>query len=134
MQPLRQYTGPVAAKKGNPAQEAKKIEALIREILGVAPKSAGGMIGWYPFRYRYESGREGDTFRVAMSARAAGVSVYVNVVDGAEYLPEKLKATLGKVDVGKSCIRIKRVEDIDMKGFKALLLKAAKMKGAGEIA
>ena len=123
----------MAAKKSAPKDEAKAIEALIREALpDVTPKRTGGMLGWYPFRYRYASGREGDALRVSLAARASGVSVYVNVVDGGEYLPEKLKATLGKVDVGKSCIRIKRASDLDATGFKALLRKAAKMKGAGE--
>jgi hypothetical protein len=114
--------------------EVEAVHALIcRAMPDATPSVAGGMIGWGPFRYRYASGREGDAFKVALASRAAGLSVYVNALEGERYLPEIAAPMLGKVDVGRSCIRFQRAADLDERAFSALVRKAAKTKGAGEV-
>lgn len=72
-----------------------------------------GMIGYGSYHYRYDSGREGDSCIVGLASRKNYISVYAMGGDGNEYVAEKYKAQLPKADIGKSCIRFKRVDDID---------------------
>ena len=50
--------------------------------------------------------------------------------DSFRYLAEKYKDDLGKVSVGKSCIRFKKVEDPNKNVLKQALQEAQKMGGA----
>jgi hypothetical protein len=50
------------------------------------------------------------------------------VVDG-EYVAEKYKEKLGKVSVGKSCIRFKKLEDLNLETFKKVIKEAASHPG-----
>lgn len=61
--------------------------------------------------------------------------MYVCALEGGKYMAEKYKDTLGKVSVGKSCIRFKKLEDLHLPGLKKLLKLAAKnpgLAGAGD--
>jgi hypothetical protein len=46
-----------------------------------------------------------------------------------QYLAEKYESDLGKVDVGKSCIRFKKIEDLIIETVKKVLKEAAKTPG-----
>ena len=50
------------------------------------------------------------------------------VKDG-EYLAEKYKEDLGKVNVGRSCIRFKKLKDVDLKALEKVIKLAAKNSG-----
>jgi hypothetical protein len=57
------------------------------------------------------------------------VSLYVcSIIDG-EYVAEKYKKVLGKVSVGKSCIRFKKLEDVNLPVLKKVIQLAAKKPG-----
>lgn len=64
---------------------------------------------------------------VALASQKNYISIYVCALENGEYLAEKYKDTLGKVSVGKSCIRFKKVEDVNLVELKKLLQKAAKL-------
>jgi hypothetical protein len=81
-------------------------------------------IGYGPFHYRYASGREGDTYYLTLANQAAHVSFYVLCADGDGYLAERRAGSLGKVSVGKSCIRIKKLAHIDLDELSALIAEA----------
>lgn len=121
-----------------PAPAAEVIRALSARVTAVAPELpvtvAGTMLVHGPFRYRYASGREGDSALVSFAARSGGVSVYVNSVraDGA-YVPEAHAAALGKVKVGKSCITVKKLADLRLDAFDAVIREAVALGGAGAI-
>ena len=72
-----------------------------------------GMIGYGSYHYKYESGREGDSCIVGLVSRKNYISVYAMGGDGDRYVAQKYKEQLPKADIGKSCIRFKRPEDID---------------------
>lgn len=114
--------------------ELRQLDALIRAC---APEwkrvMAGSMLGYGPYHYRYESGREGDSARICLAANKTGISLYVAVMDQGGYLAEQAGKRLGKASVGKSCIRFKRLEDLDLKVLEALLKRAATLKGIGEV-
>lgn len=97
--------------------ECKALDAAIRRA---APKLkphlaySGTMIGYGPYHYRYATGREGDCPIVALSSRAQYISVYVSGHRKGKSLAEAAQARLGKVSVGKACIRFKRLEDLNL--------------------
>jgi hypothetical protein len=98
-----------------------------------APYFAGKMLAYGKYRYRYESGREGESCRIGVAATASGVSIYVACVDEGGWLAEQAAASLGRASVGKSCIRYKRLEDIDLKGLGKLIQKSHRLKGPSEV-
>ena len=97
---------------------APLIEAVDATVRRVAPELSvaldGRFLGYGPFHYRYPTGREGDTFVVAMMDGAQALSIYVMGGDGGQWLVEGNADRLGKVSVGKSCIRVKRRDQIDL--------------------
>jgi hypothetical protein len=124
------------AKVPEPSRsDLAQVHALIRRTAAsLEPYMASGkLIGYGRFRYRYESGREGDSCRVGLALGASGISLYVLAVDKGGYLAEQAAPTLGKAKVGKSCIRFKRIADLDLGGLTKLLARAAKLPAPGEI-
>ena len=114
--------------------EAKRLHALIRKTAPtLKPGVMGGMLGYGKFHYRYASGREGDTALLALADRADGLSLYVNCVSGDRYLAEKYAKRLGTVNCGKSCIRFKRLGDLDQGALAALIREATAIGGAGKV-
>ncbi len=110
--------------------EIKKLHAFIRKTVPtLAPFMQSGMIGYGQFHYKYASGREGDWPLIALASQKNYISVYVCAVDGNEYLAEKHKDQLPRASIGKSCIRFKRVEDIDFKVLGSLLKEAKRLGG-----
>lgn len=106
--------------------QIQQIHDFIRKTVpGLKPYIAAGMIGYGVYHYRYASGREGDWAIVALASQKNYISVYVCATDGTAYLAEKKKDTLGKASVGKSCIRYKKLEDINWSGLEAILKEAA---------
>jgi len=94
---------------------------------------AGSMIGYGKYHYRYESGREGVSCRVGLAGTKTGISVYVTCVDEGGWLAEQWKDRLGKADVGKSCIRFRRLADINLDALAKVLRIARKLRAPGQI-
>lgn len=105
------------------------VPKLERHLMG---QMGSQMIGYGPYHYKYASGREGDTAIISLASQKRHISVYVMCVDNAtgEYLPEQFEERLGKVSVGKSCVRFTKLENIDRKALKSLLMAAEKNGGA----
>ena len=84
---------------------------LMSEWSGFEPKMWGPtIIGFGSYHYKYASGHEGDAPLIGFSPRKAAFSVYV-------YSPvEEQKLildSLGKFTMGKACIYVKKLADID---------------------
>ncbi len=91
--------------------DAKKILRMMEEITGETPKLWGtSIVGFGNYHYKYESGREGDFMKIGFSPRKQNLTLYI--MNGFEH-QEKLMSTLGKHKVGKSCLYIKKLEDVD---------------------
>ena len=115
-------------------EEIAALDELIRaEIPSREPVVAHGMLGYGPFHYRYATGREGDSALITLGARKHGVSLYVLCTDEGAYLAEKFAARLGKVSVGKSCIRFRRVADVDLDVLRELLREADRIGPAAAV-
>lgn len=97
--------------------DSEKLIAIMSRLTGEPPVMWGGtMVGFGQYHYCYDSGHEGDTFLAGFSPRKAEFSLYLM---GA-YLPETsarftaLLDRLGKHRMGKACLYLKRLSDIDL--------------------
>ena len=76
------------------------------------------IIGFGEYHYTYASGREGDWFLTGFSPRKQALSLYLMcdlANDGLTF------DGLGKYKIGKGCLYIKRLSDIDLKVLEQLI-------------
>lgn len=113
----------------------QKLHQLItKAVPNLKPRLVYGMIGYGTYHYKSKSGREGDWSMVLLANQKNYISVYVCAVENGKYIAESNKDRLGKVSVGKSCIRFKKLEDINLDVLVELCEKAEKLGGLGEFA
>jgi hypothetical protein len=106
--------------------EVERIHRLIRETVPeLEPHIRNGILGYGPYRYRYASGREGDWFKVGLASNKNSISLYICGVINGQYVAESYRSKLPKADIGKSCIRFKRFDDLDIEVIREMLLKTA---------
>jgi hypothetical protein len=93
---------------------------IMREFTGYEPKMWGSsIIGFGSYHYKYErSKQEGDWFLVGFSPRKAAISLYV-YTGNKEH--EHLLNDLGKFKMGKACIYVKKLSDINQDALKKLM-------------
>jgi hypothetical protein len=96
--------------------EIKKLHAFIKKLIpDEKPHLVYSMIGYGSFHYKYASGREGDWPIIALASQKNYISVYVCAVDeNGKYVAENYKQQLPKSDIGRSCIRFKKLDDINL--------------------
>ena len=95
---------------------------LMTEWSGFEPKMWGStIIGFGSYNYKYPSGHEGSAPLIGFSPRKAEFSLYV-------YSPteenERLLNDLGQFKMGKACIYIKKLSDIDISTLKQICEKS----------
>lgn len=89
--------------------------SLFREV-------SGQWVAYGLQRYQTKSKKEPILWPVvALANQKNYVSVYVMAVEDGNYLAELYADRLGKVSVGRSCIRIKRLEDVNQESLVELL-------------
>lgn len=76
------------------------------------------MVGFGTYHYKYESGREGDFFLTGFASRKSDISVYLSACDEDR---DELLAQLGKHKMGKGCLYLKRLSDVDVKVLEKLI-------------
>lgn len=103
-------------------EDALKVLNLMREITKEEPKMWGGsMVGFGTYHYKYESGREGDWFLTGFSPRKNALTLYI-MAGFDKY--DDLLGRLGKFKTGKSCLYIKKLEDIDIEVLKKMIAES----------
>lgn len=114
--------------------DRKGIVQYLHEFIQVAapaltPHFASNMLGYGSFTYLNNKKEPLPWPVIALANQKNYVSVYIcSIVDG-QYLPEKFAIELGKVSVGKSCIRIKKLEDVDLPTLKKVIKLATEHPG-----
>lgn len=101
------------------AADAQTLDKLFRQVSGFQPAMWGpSIIGYGRYHYRYESGREGDFLATGFSPRKAALSIYIlpGYTDFSAIL-----ARLGKHKIGKSCLYVNKLADIDLDVLKELI-------------
>lgn len=100
----------------------KDCEALLRlmgKITREEPKMWGpSIVGFGSYHYRYDSGHEGDSCMTGFSPRKGDISVYL-VASGPNQ--DELLARLGKHRMGKACLYIRRLSDVDLEVLQQLV-------------
>ena len=126
-QKTRPGTGDVhelLAQVDDPARRAgsHRLIEMMSAVSGEKPVLWGTMIGFGSYHYTYASGHAGDAFLIGFAPRKAEFSIYLM----GTYLPgemarrDALLARLGKHRMGKACLYVKRLDDIDMDVLRAL--------------
>lgn len=91
--------------------DAQRLLGIFRRVTKEPPRMWGAsMVGYGRYHYTYATGREGDWFIAGFSPRKQDLTVYL--MCGFEPLAADL-ARLGKHKLGKSCLYVKRLDDID---------------------
>lgn len=107
---------------------------LMREETGEEPKMWGSsIIGFGSYHYKSQSGQEGDWMLVGFSPRKQNLTLYI--MPGFERYGD-LMDKLGKYSTGKSCLYIKKVEDVDLDIVRELVNRSVEVmrKSAGNVA
>ena len=83
----------------------------MREVTGFEPMMWGdSIVGYGSYRYKYASGRTGEWPLVGFSPRKQNLTLYI-MSGFTRY--DSLVEKLGKYKTGKSCLYIKKLEDVD---------------------
>jgi hypothetical protein len=82
------------------------------------------IIGFGSYHYKYATGREGDCLLIGFSPRKKEFSLYVYTPNQGN---EDLLNKLGKFKMGKACIYINRLIDIDLDVLKELCIATIKL-------
>jgi len=118
----------IAAVDDARRSDVAALDALIREHAPtLEPVIMDGMLGYGPFHYRYASGREGDACKLSIASNASYISLYCFASDASGYVAERYVDRLPKASVGKSCVRFRKLADLDEGSLMALIQETAKM-------
>jgi uncharacterized protein YdhG (YjbR/CyaY superfamily) len=99
--------------------DCQAIVKLMQKATKAKPKMWGdSIVGFGHYHYKYESGRENDWFIVGFSPRKQNLTLYL--MAGFARFPELLQK-LGKYKTSKSCLYIKRLEDVDLQVLKEMI-------------
>lgn len=103
-------------------RDAERMLALMSAVTKEKPKMWGtSIVGFGRYRYTTSSGREGEWFLTGFSPRKQALTLYI--MSGFEGHGALLKR-LGPHKTGRSCLYVKRLDDVDTKTLKALVTKS----------
>ncbi len=102
-----------------------EIMKIMKQAAKAEPKMWGSsIVGFGSYHYKGASGREGDWMLTGFSPRKQNITLYImGGFDGHQDLMKKL----GRHSIGKACLYIKRLEDVDAKTLKELVGASVKM-------
>ncbi|MEW1980274.1 DUF1801 domain-containing protein [Citricoccus sp. NPDC079358] len=99
--------------------DAQVLDEMFRRVTAEVPVMWGPtMVGYGSYHYEYESGHRGDALAVGFAPRKANQSLYGLLVQ-----PEapELLSRLGKHKVGKGCLYINTLADVDVQVLEELM-------------
>ena len=112
----------------NSVEDEKKREAsfrvkeLMEDVTGEEARMWGdSIVGFGHYKYKYASGREGEWMLVGFAPRKKNLTLYI-MSGFDEY--DDLLGKLGKHSTGKSCLYIKKLEDVDQDVLRDLVSKS----------
>ncbi len=110
--------------------QIKLLHSFIQETIpSLEVHFASNMLGYGSFKYKNSKKELLAWPVIALASQKNYISIYICAVKDGAYLAEKYKVKLGKVSVGKSCIRFKDTIDLNFDTLKEMLLIAEKSPG-----
>lgn len=99
--------------------DCKALMAICKRVTKQTPKMWGpSIVGYGSYTYTYDSGHSGTSCVVGFAVRGRELVVYI-VADTPAQLD--LLSKLGKHKIGKVCLYLKRLADVDVKVLEALI-------------
>lgn len=116
--------------KSLPDEQMRADCAVIARIMEDASKTKGVMwgpsiAGYGTRKVKYAGGKEADWPLIAFSPRKQNLTLYIAAGDESN---AELLAQLGKHSLGKGCLYIKRLSDVNMPVLKRLINSSAKRR------
>lgn len=100
-------------------KDAEVLTEMMQEVSGFPPVLWGSrIVGFGTYHYKSKSGREGDWMRIGFAPGTGKFSLYLTF-DAAE-LTDQVK-DLGKYKIGKGCVYINKLADVDLEKLKQLI-------------
>lgn len=95
------------------------LDQVFRKVTGFTPRMWGpSLVGYGSYHYVYDSGREGDFLATGFAPRKANLSIHI--MPGYQDYSEIL-SRLGKHKIGKSCLYVNKLADIDVNVLEELI-------------
>jgi hypothetical protein len=106
-------------------EDIGRLHARIRELAPtLAASAAEGMLTYGRYSYRSRSGRSGEWWTLGIASNKAYISLYTPTVQAEPYV-----ARLPKANLGRGCIRFKRLDDLDPEVIDEVILASAANDG-----
>jgi hypothetical protein len=104
--------------------DSKTLVDLMSRVTSKKARLWGSIVGFGDYHYKYPTGHEGDTCLVGFSPRKTALSIYLmgNYFPETEPKAKALLARLGKHSMGKACLYVKRLDDVDMDVLESLVV------------
>ena len=111
-------------------EDCRAVAALMADVTGEPPAMWGdSIIGFGSYHYRYPTGREGDWMATGVSPRKRNLTVYVMTGFPRH---EALMKKLGRYTTGKSCLHIRKLEDVDTGVLRELVRESFERVSKGD--
>ena len=110
------------ASRANAQQstDCRELMVLFKKVTRHSPRMWGpSIVGYGSYRYTYESGRTGEAPLAGFAIRGRELVVYL-VAEGEEQ--RSLLSKLGKHKLGKSCLYVKQLADLDRSALEKLVV------------
>ena len=120
-------TGYLASLPEAQRSDVQRLHRLIRRTApSLKPFVGLGGIAYGPVHVRYASGREVDWMVVGLALNKNSFALHVMLPADGSPMPEIRKERFPKGDVGKSCVRFRKLDDLDERAVVALVRAAAR--------
>lgn len=115
-----------AIKDEDRRQDISALHALITtNAPACTPHVRSGMLGYGSYTYKYASGRMGEWSQLALASNKQYISLYAGAIEDGAYLTDRFRSRLPKASIGKSCVRFKRLSDVDTAALAELINQTA---------
>lgn len=112
--------------------DAAQLIRLMTDVTGEEPRLwAGRIIGFGRYRYRYDSGHEGDAPLAGFATNARQHTIYL-VGDFAERYATQV-ARLGKARTSKACLYVNKLADVDLDVLRTLVDRSARVARGADV-
>lgn len=107
-------------------KDCEALAKLMARATKHEPKMWGtSIVGFGSYHYVYESGREGDACLAGFSSRKGDISVYLMASFPGR---EELLAKLGKHKMGKGCLYIRKLGDVNLEVLEQLVARSVEAR------